>query len=169
MKPTGFLVMGVSGSGKTTLGKALALELQWDFFDADDFHPAENVAKMANGIPLDDLDRIPWLASLHAQLLSTLKTERHPVLACSALKKTYRAQLLEDTGDIVVIHLYGNYDLIWSRISSRVGHFMKPDMLKSQFDILEEPQDAFIIDVSLPLEQMLDSVLRTYFPNLVQT
>jgi len=155
--------MGVSGSGKTTLGKALAQEIGWDFFDADDFHPPENISKMANGIPLNDSDRTPWLASIHDQLLSTLKADRHPVLACSALKEKYRAQLLDGIDGIVIIYLKGSYDMIWSRMSARQGHYMKSDMLKSQFDTLEEPQDAFVVDVSMPLDEMVNSILRKYF------
>ena len=84
MRPTGILIMGVSGCGKTSIGKALVERLGWDFFDADDFHPPENIAKMAAGIPLTDMDRIPWLALLHDQLSSTLRVGRHPILACSA-------------------------------------------------------------------------------------
>mgnify|MGYP003598474662 CR=1 FL=1 len=94
MQPTGFIVMGVSGSGKSTVGKALAERLGWDFFDADDFHPQANIAKMAAGIPLDDSDRTPWLAALANLLTTTLTAGRHPVLACSALKRAYREQLL---------------------------------------------------------------------------
>jgi len=157
--------MGVSGSSKTTLGKALAEELGWDFFDADDFHPPENISKMANGIPLNDSDRAPWLTSIHDQLLSTLKTDRHPVLACSALKEKYRAQLLDGIDGIVIIYLKGSYDMIWSRMSARQGHYMKSDMLKSQFDTLEEPQGAFVVDVSMPLAEMVNSILREYFSN----
>ena len=156
--------MGVSGSGKTILGKTLATKLGWDFFDADDFHPSENISKMMNGIPLGDSDRAPWLASLHDQLLSTLKLGRHPVLACSALKASYRVQLLNGIDGIVSVYLKGNYDVIWSRMSLREGHYMKPEMLKSQFDILEEPQDAFVVDVSIPLIENLESILQTYFP-----
>lgn len=156
--------MGVSGSGKTTVGQALADQLGWDFFDADDFHPPENIAKMTNGIPLDDSDRTPWLASLHDQLLSTLKADLHPVLACSSLKESYRTLLLDGIDDVQIVYLKGNYEMIWSRISSREGHFMKPDMLKSQFDILEEPQDAFAIDVSIPVHEMVDLIVQEYFP-----
>lgn len=155
--------MGVSGSGKTTLAKALADHLQWDFIDADDFHPPANVAKMSAGIPLDDSDRTPWLAALHDQLLSTLEADRHPVLACSALKEIYRAQLLGGLAGIVIVHLAGSYDLIWSRMNRRPGHFMKPEMLKSQFEDLEEPCDALVVDVTAPLDQMLDTILRAYF------
>ena len=154
--------MGVSGSGKTTLGKALAQKLGWDFFDADDFHPPENIAKMTAGIALSDSDRAPWLAALHNQLLSTLKASHHPVLACSALRETYRTQLLEGTDGIVVIYLKGSYDLIWSRMSTREDHFMKPEMLQSQFDKLEEPKDAIVLDVEMSLENMIDTIIRKF-------
>jgi gluconokinase len=163
IQPTGFLVMGVSGSGKTTLGKALAQKLGWDYFDADDFHPLENIAKMRAGIPLDDSDRAPWLAALHEQLLATLNAGRHPVLGCSALKEKYRAQLLEDMHGISVIYLKGSYEQIWPRMSARQGHYMKPEMLKSQFEALEEPKDSFAIDVSLPMEEMIDKIIKRYF------
>jgi len=154
--------MGVSGSGKTTLGKALAQKLGWDFFDADDFHPPANIVKMAAGIPLSDSDRAPWLASLHEQLLSTLKAGRHPVLACSALKDKYRAQLLEGMDGIAIIYLKGSYDLIFSRMSIREGHYMKPEMLRSQFDTLEEPKDAVVLDVEMSLEEMIDTIIGRF-------
>ena len=152
--------MGVSG--KTTLGKALAQKLGWDFFDADDFHPPENIAKMTAGIALSDSDRAPWLAALHNQLLSTLKASHHPVLACSALKETYRTQLLEGMEVIAVIYLKGSYDLIWSRMSTREDHYMKPEMLHSQFDALEEPQDAIVLDVEMSLEYMIGTIIRKF-------
>lgn len=162
MTTLGFLVMGVSGSGKTTLAKALADRLGWDFLDADDFHPPENIAKMTAGTPLDDSDRTPWLASLHERLLSTLKAGRYPVLACSALKEKYRAQLLDGLDGIVIVHLAGSYELIRARLEGRRGHFMKPEMLRSQFETLENPRDAFILDASKPLAQMLDEILAAY-------
>ena len=152
--------MGVSGSGKTTLGKALAQRLGWEFFDADDFHPPENIAKMAAGIPLSDSDRAPWLAALHHQLLSTLSADCHAVLACSALKEPYRARLLEGMGGITVIYLKGSYDLIFSRMSIREDHYMKPGMLQSQFDALEEPKDAIVLDVKMPLNDMIDTITK---------
>ena len=162
-QPTGFLIMGVSGSGKTSVGKGLAQKLGWDFFDADDFHPAENVAKMAAGIPLNDLDRAPWLAALHQLLYATLNSNHHPILACSALKEIYRVQLLDGMAGIEIIHLKGNYDLIWSRMSAREGHYMKPEMLQSQLAALEEPTDAFAVDISLSLNDMIDKILARYF------
>jgi len=152
----------VGVSGKTTLGKALAQKLGWDFFDADDFHPPENIAKMTAGIALSDSDRAPWLAALHNQLLSTLKASHHPVLACSALKETYRTQLLEGMEVIAVIYLKGSYDLIWSRMSTREDHYMKPEMLHSQFDALEEPQDAIVLDVEMSLEYMIGTIIRKF-------
>ena len=163
MQPTGFIIMGVAGSGKTTVGKALADRLGWDFFDADDFHPAENIAKMAAGIPLNDSDRTPWLTALSDQLFATLNAGRHPVLACSALKELYRRQLMEGKNGVEIIYLRGSYDLLWARLSTRQGHFMKPDMLKSQFATLEEPKNALILDVSMPLEEMLAFVLEEKF------
>ena len=164
MTPIGFLIMGVSGSGKTTVGKALARRLGWDFFDADDFHPAENIAKMASGIPLSDSDRAPWLAALHNLLSSTLKSNHHPVLACSALKETYRAQLLDGIDNVEIIYLKGSYELIWSRMSGRDGHYMRPEMLRSQFAVLEQPENVFILDVSMSPQDMVGKIVETYFP-----
>lgn len=155
--------MGVSGSGKTTLGRALARKLGWDFFDADDFHSSENIAKMMTGIPLSDSDRALWLASLNDLLLSTLGSNRHPVLACSALKRNYRAKLLEGMDGVANIYLKGSYELIWSRMSARRGHYMRPEMLQSQFHTLEEPENAFVLDVSLPVEVMIDKITAKYF------
>jgi gluconokinase len=164
MTPIGFLIMGVSGSGKTTVGKALARRLGWDFFDADDFHPAENIAKMASGIPLSDSDRSPWLAALHNLLSSTLKSNHHPVLACSALKETYRAQLLDGIDNVEIIYLKGSYELIWSRMSGRDGHYMRPEMLRSQFAVLEQPENVFSLDVSMSPQDMVGKIVETYFP-----
>lgn len=155
--------MGVSGSGKTTLGQALAQKLGWDFFDADDFHPPANIAKMASGIPLSDSDRAPWLAALHDQLSSTLKSNRHPILACSALKQKYRVQLLDNINGIEIIYLKGSYDLIWSRMSTREGHYMRSEMLRSQFAALEDPENVFALDVSMTVKDMIDKIFAKYF------
>ncbi len=154
--------MGVSGSGKSTLGRALAGELGWEFFDADDFHSVENISKMAAGIPLTDSDRAPWLEALNHQLKSTRTANRHPVLACSALKEIYRAQLLNGVEGIATIFLKGSYELIRSRLQTREGHYMKENMLRSQFETLEEPQGAVILDISLSLDQMLDTIFTRY-------
>jgi len=155
MKTHFFIVMGVSGSGKTSVGKSLANHLGWEFYDADDFHPPENVAKMANGTPLTDSDRAPWLASLHELISSNLKKDKPGVLACSALKERYRQQLLDDTEGVQIVYLKGSYDLIWSRMKNRTGHYMKPYMLQSQFDALEEPSNALTMDISISVDEIV--------------
>lgn len=158
MKTRFCIVMGVSGSGKTSVGKSLADRLGWDFYDADDFHPPANVAKMANGIPLDDSDRVPWLAALHDLISSSLKADRPGVLACSALKERYRQQLTDDRDGVQVIYLKGSYDLIWSRMEKRTAHYMKPHMLKSQFEALEEPTASLTVDISRPVEEIVQEI-----------
>ena len=160
MKPHFFIVMGVSGSGKTSVGKALADHLGWDFYDADDFHPPINISKMAGGIPLDDSDRVPWLAALHNLISSNLKKNQPCVLACSALKEHYRQKLLEGNKDVQLVYLKGAYDLIWSRISMREDHYMKPHMLQSQFDALEEPVNALTIDISSSADEIVREILK---------
>ena len=155
-----FIVMGVSGSGKTSVGKSLAEHLGWDFYDADDFHPPANVEKMSNGMPLDDSDRIPWLASLHDLISASLIDNQHGVLACSALKERYRQRLLQRNTGVQIVFLKGSYELIWSRMTRRKNHYMKADMLKSQFDALEEPADALTADISLPVEEIVQAILR---------
>jgi len=159
MKIRFFIVMGVSGCGKSSVGKSLAQSLGWDFYDADDFHPPENVAKMANGIPLDDSDRAPWLASLHDMISSNLKADKPGVLACSALKERYRQQLMDGNEDVQVVYLKGSYDLIWSRMETRTDHYMKPHMLKSQFETLEEPTNALTMDVSMSLDDIVQRII----------
>ena len=161
MKTRFFIVMGVSGSGKTSVGKSLAGHLGWDFYDADDFHPPENVAKMASGIPLDDSDRAPWLASLHDLISFSLKVDRPGVLACSALKERYRQQLVDGNDGVQIVYLKGSYDLIWSRMERRTDHYMKPHMLKSQFDNLEEPTNALTMDISMSVDDMVQKIIST--------
>ncbi len=162
MKPTGFLVMGVSGCGKSSVGMALADMLGWKFLDADDFHPPENIAKMSAGIPLNDQDRQPWLAALHDQLVKVIETGNHPVLACSALKEQYRQILLDGLPEIALVYLKGDFDLIWSRMQARTGHYMKAEMLKSQFDTLEEPGQAMRIEISIPVHQIVERIIEHY-------
>ena len=160
MKTRFFIIMGVSGSGKSEVGTALAEKLSWDFYDADDFHPPENVTKMAQGIPLNDSDRAPWLASLHDLISSSLKKNQPGVLACSALKERYRQQLLKDHSDVQLVYLKGSYDLIWSRMSARRDHYMKPHMLQSQFDALEEPQNALTMEIIKPVEEIVHEIIE---------
>lgn len=160
MKRRFVIVMGVAGSGKTTVGEALARHLGWNFYDADAFHPAANIEKMANGTPLTDSDRAPWLAALHSLISTSLKENRPGVLACSALKESYRQKLLEGNDGVQIVYLKGSYDLIWSRLSRRKDHYMKPQMLQSQFETLEEPEDALTLDVSLPVADLVGEILK---------
>jgi gluconokinase len=159
MKPGVIIIMGVAGSGKTTVGKALANNLNWDFFDGDDFHSAENIAKMEKGVPLSDDDRSPWLAALHELIVSCMLEQRPCVLACSALKKHYRQALVSGIKGVEFIYLKGSYELIRSRLMRRHNHYMKPEMLKSQFDSLEEPTDGFIVDGSMTFEEIVTKII----------
>jgi carbohydrate kinase, thermoresistant glucokinase family len=154
------MVMGVAGSGKTTVGELLARQLGWRFYDADAFHPPENIEKMANGIPLNDLDRAPWLNALHSLISTSLRENRPAVLACSALKESYRQRLFEDNDGVQVVYLKGSYDLLWSRLSHRKDHYMKPQMLQSQFESLEEPENALTVDVSMPVNALVNEILK---------
>ncbi|HLL76234.1 MAG TPA: gluconokinase [Pyrinomonadaceae bacterium] len=141
------VVMGVAGSGKTTVGRLLAGELGWKFYDADDFHPPENVEKMAGGVPLEDADRIPWLESLRDLIRGCLERGEGAVLACSALKGSYRDYLLVGEG-VRIAYLKGDHELIRERLNNRRGHYMKPEMLDSQFAALEEPEPGTHFDIS---------------------
>ncbi|MDP3450811.1 MAG: gluconokinase [Anaerolineaceae bacterium] len=155
MKLKFFIIMGVSGSGKSEVGKALAQRLGWNFFDADDFHPTSNIEKMANGIPLTDEDRLPWLDALHELISKSLQENRNGVLACSALKEKYRQHLLFGNEDVQIVYLKGSFDLIMSRMAARAEHYMKPAMLQSQFNILEEPKDALVIDINMTIDEIV--------------
>jgi gluconokinase len=152
------LLMGVSGAGKTTVGRLLARELGWQFADADDFHSPANIAKMARGEPLTDADREPWLASLTATIRKWRDASQDAVLACSALKEKYRETLMAGA-DVKLVYLRGSFDLIEARLSERHGHYMRPQMLQSQFTALEEPTDAIVVDVDGTPAEIVDGVL----------
>jgi len=153
------LLMGVTGSGKTTVGQALAESLQWQFADADDFHPASNVAKMRAGIPLDDADRAPWLAALRTQIDKWLHAGTNAVLACSALKQAYRDELVVSPG-VRIVYLRARSDLIEERLKERHGHYMDPNLLPSQFSTLEEPMDALVVDVDASVPDILRQIRK---------
>ncbi|MBZ5667379.1 MAG: gluconokinase [Acidobacteriia bacterium] len=140
------LLMGVSGAGKTTVGQLLAAQLGWQFVDGDDFHPAANVAKMRNGIPLTDTDRGPWLETLHTRIAGWMASGTNAVLACSALKRAYRERL-RIGAEVQVVYLRGTPQLLQRRLHARSGHFMTERMLASQLETLEEPEHAVVADV----------------------
>ncbi|MBD2214933.1 gluconokinase [Nostoc linckia FACHB-104] len=142
------LVMGVSGSGKTTIGKLLADALHWTFSDADSFHSPENVEKMRSGIPLTEADRKPWLQDLQTAIKTWLQENQNVVLACSALKDSYRQFLLVDSNLVKIVYLKGSYELIQKRLQERQNHYMSATLLDSQFHTLEEPLDTLYIDIS---------------------
>jgi gluconokinase len=142
------IVMGVTGCGKSTVGALLAQDCGWDFHDADGFHPAENVAKMKRGAPLDDEDRWPWLERINAFLIESEQQGQSLVLACSALKQVYRDRLARGCTATRFVFLDGDRELIRARIAGRQGHYMNPKLLDSQFAILERPQDALRLDIA---------------------
>jgi gluconokinase len=133
------IVCGVSGAGKTTVGELLAKEMGWEFYEGDDLHPQANIDKMRAGIALTDTDRAPWLQSLRELIERCLAAETNAVLACSALKKSYR-DLLRVNDAVKFVFLRGDYSRIEAQLQKRSAHFMKPELLKSQFDTLEEPR-----------------------------
>ena len=152
------IVTGVSGTGKTTLGTLLAERLQLPFFDADHFHPAENIAKMSAGHPLNDEDRQPWLQALADQLLVS-EEKGGAVLACSALKNSYRDKLSVSV-NLRWIHLTGDRDLIWERMLARKNHYMKAGMLDSQIIVWEKPRQGYLLDITGTPEQLLEESLN---------
>jgi gluconokinase len=156
------VIMGVSGSGKSTIGKSLAEELGWPFYDGDDFHPAANIEKMANGIALTDADRADWLTAL-AQLIRDLhNTGKSGILACSALKQAYRATLQQNIPDVQFVYLRGSYDLILKRLQARTGHYMRPELLRSQFETMEEPGQAMILDIAQPPDVLVRQIRQAF-------
>lgn len=153
------IVMGVSGSGKSTIGRRLAQRLGWEFRDADDDHPAANVAKMKAGTPLTDEDRAPWLAILAQRIVRSGETGQSLVLACSALKQRYRDQLAGGDAGVRFVYLKGDKTQIAERMAKR-QHFMPAALLDSQFAALEEPTDAIIVTIARTPDQIVAEVVE---------
>lgn len=153
------IVAGVSGTGKSTVGKRLAEQLSLPFYDGDDFHPQANIDKMSNGIALNDEDRAPWLESL-AQLLQKAEKQAGAVLACSALKESYRVLLSAPLNEQPKwVFLTGSAELLTERLSSRNAHFFDPSLLTSQLNTLELPDYAINIDVAKPIEVVVGNAV----------
>ncbi len=154
------IVFGVSGAGKTTIGKLLSEQLGWKFYEADDFHPNANIEKMHSGRPLSDEDRWPWLDRLREQIVRSIAGKENAVLACSALKRAYRERLRVGE-DVRFVFLRGDYMLIENQLRRRRGHFMNPELLKSQFADLEEPgqgEDVLTIELGRTPEELVDEI-----------
>lgn len=152
------MVMGVSGSGKSTVGRALAEALDIMFLDADDYHSKANIDKMSAGSSLTDDDRRPWLLALNAELQRIDRRNESAVLACSALKESYRKTLRGGLSDVRLVFLDGTHDEVMTLMHRRVGHFMKAGMLESQFETLERPLDAFVLPVLLPVTEQVERI-----------
>lgn len=156
------IVMGVSGTGKTTIGTRLAESLEWEFSDADSFHPQANIEKMRSNKALDDEDRMPWLLAQQEAIDGWLKEDKNIVLACSALKAKYREILWRNPKRMRLVYLKGSFDLIAERLRKRKNHFMPENLLKSQFDDLEEPDpnESIWVDISQPPEAIVQEIIR---------
>ena len=157
------LIMGVAGAGKTTVGRELAAALGWRFCDADEFHSPEHIEKLRRGIPLTDEDRRPWLAEIHQAIGAWIDGGEPVVLACSLLKAAYRASVLAGYGDQVrVVYLKAGRPLLEQRLARRTGHFMGEALLASQFDILEEPTEALILDADQPIPVLVGRIRSAF-------
>lgn len=160
---TTYILMGVAGSGKSTVASALAERCGGRYVDADDFHSLSNKGKMARGVPLTDEDRSDWLSALNAEL-HRLAVDPKPVfLACSALRASYRARLCQGLSNVRVLYLKGSQECISERLARRTGHFMNPALLESQFQTLEEPEEALVVEIDAPLADVVERAFRACF------
>ena len=158
------ILMGPTGCGKSTIGKLLAHQLAWPFIDGDDLHPEANVAKMQSGIPLTDDDRRPWLEALRREIENRMRAGQSVVLACSALKRIYRELLGVDQHSVKTVYLKGTFDLLQRRLAARRGHFMPPELLRSQLDALEVPRNGLTVDIDDLPEVIVSRILMTLQP-----
>lgn len=152
--------MGVTGSGKTTVGRLLAERMHYSFFDADDFHPPASVEKMRSGHPLSDADRLPWLRTLRELIDDELQAGRSLVLACSALRQSYRDALVSSAGQVVFVYLKIDPETARRRLEARAGHYMPASLIPSQFETLEEPEHAIMVDGELPPAEAVSKAVQ---------
>ncbi len=155
------ILIGPMGCGKTTIGKILAKEIGWQFYDADNFHPKENIEKMQAGIALTDKDRQPWLEKLYANIRYWLEHKQNVILACSALKQAYRDILGVDQKKVRTVYLKGSFQLLIKRIEKRRHPYMDKNLLRSQLDTLEEPRDGLCVDISATQQIIVRTIIRT--------
>jgi gluconokinase len=161
-RPGVLIFMGVAGSGKTTVARLFAQRTGAVFYEGDDYHSPDNLARMRAGIPLTDADRQPWLATLRAIIVRALAANEFTVLTCSALKAKYRAGLAAGDSRIQWVHLTGPRTLIAERLKSRTGHFMPPALLESQLAILEPPEDALVFNCENSPEKIVEELLHDF-------
>lgn len=159
--PQVIVVMGVAGAGKTTVGKCLARALGWAYLEGDELHPPANIAKMRRGLPLTDADRDPWLNTLRARIEALLAANQPAVVACSALRRRYRARLRVNR-QVCFVHLAADYPLLRERLQGRRGHFVAPSLLDSQLGTLEKPKDALAVDAALPVEEIVTRIRAAF-------
>ena len=156
------VLMGVSGCGKTTVGALLAGRLGWSTAEADDFHPPANIAKMRGGVPLDDADRLPWLEAIAAQIDRWRSEGTRGVITCSALKHRYRDIIVGHRPEVRLVFLKGERELIADRLAARLGHFMPPTLLESQFAALEEPtpeERPIVVPIQEPPQRLAERII----------
>lgn len=154
------MIIGAAGAGKTTIGSALAAELGWRFVDADDYHLPANIARMRRAEPLDDVDRAAWLQTLRGLIVTALERNEPIVLACSALKRSYRAILRVDPVAVRFVYLQAPAAVLNQRLASRTSHFAGPGLLPSQLQTLEEPSGAVVVDAALPVASIVEQIRR---------
>ena len=165
------IVMGVSGAGKSTIAEAVARRLHWRYEDGDRFHPASNVAKMKAGHPLSDEDRWPWLQAIANEIDRLGCVGERAVIACSALKRAYRDVLIHGRHDVRIVFLSGSQPLVASRLASRKGHFMPPDLLASQFRTLEPPgndEHPISISIEATVDSIVDNIVQHLNPGAAE-
>ncbi len=155
------ILIGPMGCGKTTVGKLLAEQVGWPFADGDDFHPPENVDKMRQGIPLQDSDRLGWLTTLRRHIELQIQANTNLVLACSALKQSYRDLLGIDQQQVVSVYLKGSAELLKKRITHRTHQYMNESLLQSQLQTMEEPDDGLIVSIDATPETICSQIITT--------